>query len=100
VNIGEIAEGMQGRHHGASLLVDRCVRRGLLDRAEDPEDRRRVHVWLTAEGQELLDRVMDANRRKLGALHEALFRDSLRTALARYQELEQAPLDGSRGTSL
>jgi DNA-binding MarR family transcriptional regulator len=99
VNIGEIAEALQVRHHGASLLVDRCVRRGLLGRAEDPEDRRRVHVWLTEEGQELLDRIMDANRKKLGALHEALFRDSLQRALVHYQELEQASPDGVKSAA-
>jgi DNA-binding MarR family transcriptional regulator len=90
VSIGDVADALQIRHHGASLLVDRCVRRGLLERAEDPEDRRRVHVWLTVEGQNVLDRIMDANRKKLGALQEALFRDSLRQALKRYQELEAA----------
>jgi DNA-binding MarR family transcriptional regulator len=94
VNIGEIAEALQVRHHGASLLVERCVRRGLLDRTEDPQDRRRVHVWLTGDGQRLLDRVMDANRQKLGALQEALFRDSLRSALVRYNQLEHAAPDG------
>lgn len=95
VNIGEIAEALQIRHHGASLLVDRCVRRGLLARAEDPDDRRRVHIWLTPEGQRILDSVMDANRRQLGALQEALFRDSLREALNRYQELEQQSEEGA-----
>jgi DNA-binding MarR family transcriptional regulator len=88
VNIGDVADALQIRHHGASLLVDRCVKRGLLSRAEDPEDRRRVHVWLTEEGQRILDGVMDANRRKLGALQEDLFRDSLRQALMTYRELE------------
>jgi DNA-binding MarR family transcriptional regulator len=82
VNIGEIADALQIRHHGASLLVDRCVKRGLLQRMEDPEDRRRVHVWLTEEGQRILDHVMDANRRKLGTLQEMLFRESFRQALA------------------
>jgi DNA-binding MarR family transcriptional regulator len=94
VNIGDVARSLQIRHHGASLLVDRCVKRGLLDRAEDPDDRRRVHVWLTEEGQRVLDRVMDANRQKLGALQEALFRDSLQGALTTYMELEQATNDG------
>jgi DNA-binding MarR family transcriptional regulator len=95
VNIGDVADALQIRHHGASLLVDRCVKRGLLSRAEDPEDRRRVHVWLTEEGQTILDGIMDANRRKLGALQEDLFRDSLRQALVTYRELE-AQSDASR----
>ena len=42
--------------------VNRCVKRGLLHRQEDPRDRRRVIVWLTDDGQTILDRVTDANR--------------------------------------
>ena len=93
VNIGEIADALQIRHHGASLLVDRSVKRGLLHRAEDPDDRRRVHVWLSEDGQKILDIIMAANRRKLGALQEMLFRDSLQQALTAYRDLE-----GSVGT--
>src|SRR5579872_5300370 len=46
VSIGEVAESLQIRHHAASLLVDRAVRRGLLVREEDPDDRRRALVTL------------------------------------------------------
>jgi DNA-binding MarR family transcriptional regulator len=91
VNIGDVAQSLQIRHHGASLLVDRSVKRGLLERAEDPEDRRRVHVWLTPQGQQILDTIMEANRRKLGTLQEMLFRDSLRQALNTFHDLEQSP---------
>ena len=40
-------------HHvsSASRLVDQLVTRGLLDRSEDPEDRRQVVLALTAEGR-------------------------------------------------
>lgn len=81
VSIGEIAEALQMRHHGASLLVDRSVKRGLLNRIEDPRDRRRALVSLTPEGQKVLDRITEANRRELGAMEGDLFRDSLRQAL-------------------
>ncbi|HEX6509520.1 MAG TPA: MarR family transcriptional regulator [Chloroflexota bacterium] len=81
VSIGDVAECLQVRHHGASLLVDRSVRRGLLSRVEDPDDRRRALVSLTPEGQQILDRITLANRRVLGTLDDALFRDSLRQAL-------------------
>lgn len=81
VTIGEIAESLQVRQSSASLLVDRCVKRGLIDRREDPDDRRRAVVSLTPEGQEILDQIMGANRRQLGALRDALFRESLLSAL-------------------
>jgi DNA-binding MarR family transcriptional regulator len=84
VSIGEIAEALQVRHHSASLLVDRCVKRGFVQRREDPSDRRRALVSVTQEGQDLLDHVMVANRKQMGRLEEALFRDSLREALREY----------------
>jgi DNA-binding MarR family transcriptional regulator len=82
VSIGTVAESLQIRHHSTSLLVDRSVRRGLLLRREDPRDRRRALVSLTKDGQEVLDRVMDANRRQMVELRGDLFRDSLQQALA------------------
>lgn len=81
VCIADIAESLQLRHHSSSLLVDRAVKRGLFHRKEGPLDRRRALVSLTADGQTVLDRVLLANRKELGALHEALWRNSLRAAL-------------------
>ena len=86
VSIGEVAEALQIRHHGASLLVDRSVKRGLLHRREDPSDRRRALVSLTGEGQLLLDHVAAANRRELGALGDSLFRESFLQALRVYND--------------
>lgn len=84
VSIGAIAEALQVRHHSASLLVDRCVRRGLLSRREDPNDRRRALVALTPDGEEILARITRANRSAIRSLEGALFRDSLRAALQSY----------------
>jgi DNA-binding MarR family transcriptional regulator len=84
VTIGDVAERLQLRHVSASLLVDRCVRRGLLQRRQDPEDRRRVHTSLTDAGQEILDRLVHESRRQMHALEASLFRDTLRDALQAY----------------
>lgn len=81
VTIGDIAQALQVRQSSASLLVDRSVRRGLLDRREDPADRRRAIVQLTHEGQRILDVIMDANRRELGTLRDSLFRESFLNAM-------------------
>jgi DNA-binding MarR family transcriptional regulator len=81
VSIGDVADAMQIRHHSASLLVDRGVKRGLLRREEDRIDRRRALVSLTRDGQNMLDRVMISARRELGQLEDVLWRDSFRTAL-------------------
>ncbi|MGI8827876.1 MAG: MarR family winged helix-turn-helix transcriptional regulator [Chloroflexota bacterium] len=97
VSIGDVAEALQISHHGASLLVDRVVRRGLLARVEDPDDRRRALLSLTDEGQRVLDRITEANRRELGTLEGVLFRDSLRQMVATEHEAEKiASLEHTR----
>ena len=72
VTIAEIAEHLQLRHNGASLLVDRAVQRGLLQRVPDPRDRRRAQVSLTATGRAILTEITLANRAELHPLEEAV----------------------------
>lgn len=84
VTIGMIAEALQIRHHSTSLLVDRCVKRRLLDRREDPRDRRRALVSLTVEGQKILDDITRANRQEMHTLQGSLFHEELQQALATF----------------
>jgi len=69
VTIGEVAEYLQVRHHSASLLIERAIRRGakpsLLHRVQDSADRRRALVSLTPEGEDILERITIANRAAL-----------------------------------
>lgn len=81
VMIRDLEDALQLRQSSVSLLVDRCVRRGLVERREDPEDRRRVMISLSETGQGILDQIMLANRRHLGMLEGSLFRGSFRRAL-------------------
>lgn len=53
-NISEIAEFLQEKHNSVVGLVDRAVQSGLVQRDEDPEDRRVVVVSLTDRGEEIL----------------------------------------------
>lgn len=52
--IGEVAAELQLRHNSAVELVDRCVERGLVARAQDHADRRRVRLRLTPSGRSVL----------------------------------------------
>lgn len=92
VNITEIAERLQIRHHSASLLVERGVKNGWLTRDKDPTDRRRVMVSLTDKGEHALTQITQANRQELRALDDALvrIRSSLRRALRATHD-ERAP---------
>lgn len=59
--IGEVAGYLMLRHHSAVGLVDRAVRAELVERREDPGDRRVVRLRLTAAGGHILQ--------QLSALH-------------------------------
>jgi DNA-binding MarR family transcriptional regulator len=52
--IGELAERLQGQHHGTVALVTRGVRLGLVRRLPGRTDRRAVEVHLTAKGERLV----------------------------------------------
>lgn len=53
--VGDVAEHLLLRHHSAVQLVDRAEEAGLITRARDATDHRRVHVLLTSEGTRLLE---------------------------------------------
>lgn len=54
----EIATHMPISTAAVTSLVDTNERKGLVERLPDPDDRRKVQVVLTTEGQTLLDRIL------------------------------------------
>ncbi len=89
----EAQPGLSGRTLAANLgitasavsqHVDRLVRRGLMQRTEDPDDRRRLSLELTASGHQALNDLMRAahdlaaevlktlGKAELGSLHQGL----------------------------
>jgi DNA-binding MarR family transcriptional regulator len=56
----------------ASQMVERLVQLGLLDRTEDPLDRRGKNITLTPKGQELIHKNLDARRKWMEDLTTAL----------------------------
>ncbi len=60
-----------------SGLVERLVEAGCLSRHDDPSDRRQVVVSLTPEGEALIARFHDLNRRQLRGLLELMDDDDL-----------------------
>ncbi len=82
----------------ASLLVDRLFQLDLISREEDPRDRRRTRVQLTARGQEVVLQLRQGGQERmrtwLGQLHEPDLAALLQGlgALARVAALEGAPV--------
>jgi DNA-binding MarR family transcriptional regulator len=70
--IGYLAECLQIQHHSAVELVDRLVKRGLIQRIRGEEDRREVHVKLTAKGERLLKDLTLYHRNELRTAAPAL----------------------------
>lgn len=74
VTMGELAERLQVRHHSAVGLVDRLARRQLVRRVPVKEDRRRVHVSLTAKGEALIERLSEIHLAELREIRPKLRR--------------------------
>lgn len=65
VTIGELAEQMQIAHHSAVGLVNRMEALRLVKRTTSEEDRRRVHVTLSAKGLAVLEKLYLVHREEL-----------------------------------
>ena len=50
----EIKEVLLNKGRDLTRLVDKLVRRGLVSREVNPENRRQMNIWLTEEGLELV----------------------------------------------
>jgi DNA-binding MarR family transcriptional regulator len=62
LNMSAVAEGLGVNPSNASRTCDRLVRGGLLDRREDPDDRRNVALTLTPAGRRLVASVLAQRR--------------------------------------
>jgi len=69
--ITDLAECLQLRHHSAVGLVDRAEEAGWVRREENPENRRQVHVVLTADGLRKLRQLGDLHRKELSGLRRS-----------------------------
>lgn len=73
-----------------STMVDRLVERGLVERREDPQDRRQHRCRLSPAGQEILTRFFEAASAHSRILLESLTEDELTTVLRGVETLLSA----------
>jgi DNA-binding MarR family transcriptional regulator len=66
--ISELAEFLQERHHAASELVARCVKRGLVRKTHDTFDKRVVFVSLTTKGKAIVLKLSVLHRHEVERL--------------------------------
>lgn len=72
VSVGQLAKVLLIRHHTAVELVDRITRLGLIARAADPDDGRRILVSLTPKGERRLRKLSRIHFEELSNIGEAL----------------------------
>jgi DNA-binding MarR family transcriptional regulator len=70
--VGELAERLQAKHHGAVALISRCEDAGFVTRRSSEEDRRAVVVELTPKGERLIERLAQLHRNELLAIQKRL----------------------------
>ena len=75
--VGGLARELSVGLPAASAVVDRLVEQGLVNRKEDPSDRRRTLVRLSPAGDELLTRLRRGSREAIGAWLEEMREDEL-----------------------
>jgi len=86
--VGVLAERMQLQHHSTVELIDRLVDRGFLCRLRATDDRRKVLVKLTHDGEEFLNKL---------SLHHL---QELQSTGPRFVKILQTLIDGIQSPSL
>ncbi|WP_185984485.1 MarR family winged helix-turn-helix transcriptional regulator [Aureimonas mangrovi] len=86
--ISEIAEMVDLSHNATSRLVDRLVRMELLQRRENPSDRRQKLVRLTERGEAFMPEVRAAAREAYGEMLVNVPDEDKRRLLAILREIE------------
>jgi DNA-binding MarR family transcriptional regulator len=66
--VSEIGDNMGVTNAAVSQMIERLVQQGLLDRTEDPKDRRSKNITLTSKGADLVRESVEAGQRWLEEL--------------------------------
>lgn len=97
--VSDIGERFDITNAAASQLVDKLVQSGLIQRQEDPNDRRAKLLNLTAKGRELIQQDVEKRYRwvdqltgKLTAEERAKIAEALTIMTRTAQELETEPV--------
>lgn len=71
-SLSEVADYIDVGRSSMSATIDRLVQRGLVNRTEDPQERRRVILTLTTTGSEYLHQVTEATRSQVAGILSSL----------------------------
>jgi DNA-binding MarR family transcriptional regulator len=88
--VSDISDRSGVSNAAASQMIDRLVQQGLLERAEDPSDRRGKIITLTGQGRLMVEESIEARRRWIEHLTVALTIQDQEAIAASLQTLTQA----------
>lgn len=91
--LGSVASELGVHASNATRTCEKLVRAGLVHRTEDPADRRFVRVALTAQGAELVERVIGHRRSALADVLAEMEADERRGAVAAFVAFARAAGD-------
>lgn len=98
--VGGLARELAVGLPAASAVVERLVEHGLVDRQEDPSDRRRTLVRLSPQGEDLLHRLRRGRREALTAWLENLTEEDLGALLQGLRAMARTAPDVSQLSGL
>jgi DNA-binding MarR family transcriptional regulator len=88
--VAALAESVAVTPPTASRLVDRLIRKGLVRRRTDRQDRRQVRIGLTEAGRRLVDLVTERRRQEIAQLLMSIDPEVQRSMAAGLQQLAEA----------
>jgi DNA-binding MarR family transcriptional regulator len=89
-NLGSVAAALGVHPSNATRLCERLVVAGLVDRADDPQDRRFLRLVLTDEGHRLVEKVMQHRRASIEQVMAQMSPSRRRTVAAALEAFASA----------
>ena len=93
IRMRELARRLGGSFSNATVLVDRLVDRGLVERRAEPQDRRVVLVRTTEDGRRLIERLVTSWRALSAPLLKKLAPEDLATVAKALRVILEATRD-------
>ena len=95
MNLVAVAAGLEVSAPNASRICDRLLKAGMLDRTEDPHDRRHVTLTLTSAGEALVEQVVRHRRTAVRRILRSMSsreRDDVETVMNAFADAAGEPL--------
>jgi DNA-binding MarR family transcriptional regulator len=89
-SVSALAEASQTSRSAVSKVVDALVRRGLVTRSQDPQDRRNLPLALTEEGQRVMDLIFGEAEAWLSARFARITAEETKCLLRGMESLRKA----------